>query len=249
MSNYSFPSDTKNKRALHLGRTLTRRVYDALREEILSGKLKPGERLVRKTLSKRLGVSPMPITEALYKLEIENLVESLPLCGSRVRPLTIEDIENDLMMREAIECQTARICAQRADEESLCRLQASAVKVDRYMAVDTPDRKLGDRLHFEFHLELAKASGFPIFVEELQRVWFQRYMQLTFFKAVHCRAIPADWHQSLIAVIRSRDPDQAERHMREHVRYGQENDRRALESYLQSVQADEDAPPAGRPTA
>ncbi len=235
MSNYSFPTDTRSQRSLSDHRTLTRRIYDILREEIITGKLKPGERLVRKTLGHRLGVSPMPITEALYMLEIENLVESLPLCGSRVRPLTPADIENDLMMREAIECQTARICAQQATDSALDRLQACAVKVDRYMSVDTPDRKLGDQLHFEFHLEIAKTSGFPIFCQELQRVWFQRYMQLTYYTALECLPSPADWHQSLVSTFRSRNVERAEGHMREHVRYGRENDRRALESYLSEI--------------
>lgn len=217
---------------MHAEHTLTRRIYELLREEIISGKIKPGERLVRKTIGKRLGVSPMPVTEALYMLEIENLVESLPLCGSRVRPLTLEDIENDLMMREAIECQTARMCAEEASPDTFERLAAKAERVDRYMAVDTPDRKLGDRLHLEFHLDIARACGYPIFVQELQRVWFQRYMQLSFFKAVNCLPIPADWHRSLVFTIASRDADNAERRMREHVRYGRENDRRALASYL-----------------
>lgn len=235
MANYTFPQDGKGPRPARAGHTLTRRVYETLREEIISGQVKPGERLVRKTLSKRLGVSPMPVTEALYMLEIENLVESLPLCGSRVRPLTVDDIENDLMMREAIECQTARTCAEKADASTLERLATEAVKVDRYMAVDTPDRKLGDRLHLAFHLNIARACGYPIFVDELQRVWFQRYMQLSFFKAVNCLPIPNDWHQSLVRVIASRDADQAERRMREHVRYGRENDRRALASYLEEL--------------
>lgn len=237
MANYNFPTQETSKRLLSAGHTLTRRVYDTLREEIISGTLKPGERLVRKTLSERLGVSPMPVTEALYMLEIENLVESLPLCGSRVRPLTMTDIENDLMMREAIECQTARICAETASDAALERLLTQAVKVDRYMAVDTPDRKLGDSLHLEFHLDIATACGYPIFVQELQRVWFQRYMQLTFFKAVNCLPIPTDWHQSLVGALRGRDPEQAERHMREHVRYGRENDCRALASYLSEMAA------------
>ena len=235
MANYSYPRDGKTKTPMPAGHTLTRRIYDQLREEIISGKLKPGERLVRKTLSERLGVSPMPITEALYMLEIDNLVESLPLCGSRVRPLTLADIENDLMMREAIECQTARICAETAPESTFARLAEKARKVDRYMAVDTPDRKLGDQLHLSFHLEIAQVCGYPIFVQELERVWFQRYMQLSFFKAVNCLPIPPDWHQSLVKVIRSRDPDAAEQRMREHVRYGRENDCRALESYLREI--------------
>ena len=213
--------------------TLAERVYDTLREEILGGSLPPGTRLVRRTLSKRLGVSPLPVTEALLRLEIDGLVESRPLCGSRVRPVTEEDLSNDQVLREAIECQAARTCAENASDSDLSRLLAEARVVDRLMAQGDPRSKLGMRAHLEFHAAVARAGGFSRLAEGLQRLWFRRLMRLNWIKATHYRAVPAGWHQSLLEAIMTRDPDLAERTMREHVRYGSEDDLAALRYALE----------------
>ena len=130
MANYSAkktpePSEAEN--------TLSRRVYNVLRDDILAGRLKPGERLVRKTLASRLGVSTIPVIEALYMLEIDGYVENRALCGCRVRTLTIEEVDDDLMLREALECQSARLCAEKATAESIDRLMKRAVQVDRFI--------------------------------------------------------------------------------------------------------------------
>ena len=110
--------------------TLTQRVYELLREEILSGQLAPGCRLVRRALAARLGVSPIPVTEALLRLEVEGLVESRPLCGCRVRPLELEDVQNEAVLREAIECQAARLSAENAQPADHTRLAAEAKRLD-----------------------------------------------------------------------------------------------------------------------
>lgn len=220
--------------------TLTHRVYRTLHEEIISGAIRPGHRLVRKTMAKRLGVSPMPVTEALYMLEIDGLVESRPLYGCRVRPLTLEDVHNDQVLREAIECQVARLCAEGASEAALSKLLSTAKQLDRMMATGGPESKLGMQTHWGFHLEIARAAGFASLVEELQRVWFRVYMRLNWIKATHYRRVPADWHQQLVQVITSRDPDQAEAKMRAHIRYGQEDDRTALQFYLAQATTSED---------
>lgn len=221
--------------------TLTHRVYRTLHEEILSGVLRPGRRLVRKTMAKRLGVSPMPITEALYMLEVDGLVESRPLYGCRVRPLTMEDVYNDQVLREAIECQVARICAEKISEAAMSRLLAAAKQLDRMISGGDPRSKLGMQMHLDFHMEIARSCGFASLAEELQRVWFRRYMRLNWIKATHYRPVPNDWHQQLVQVIASRDPDRAEAKMREHVRYGHEDDRAALEFFLEQDAAQENS--------
>ena len=229
MANYSAkktpePSEAEN--------TLSRRVYNVLRDDILAGRLKPGERLVRKTLASRLGVSTIPVIEALYMLEIDGYVENRALCGCRVRTLTIEEVDDDLMLREALECQSARLCAEKATAESIDRLMKRAVQVDRFIRADTPDPSLGNQIHLEFHLELGKLSGHAIFSDLLKRVWFQRYMSLNSLKAIRFHPIPDGWHQILVRKLSKGDPDEAERAMREHVRYGRKDDRDALEFYL-----------------
>jgi DNA-binding GntR family transcriptional regulator len=215
--------------------TLTRRVYLTLREEILAGQLKPGDRLVRKTLAQRLGVSPMPITEVLYMLELDGLVENRALYGCRVRPLTLEDLKHDEVMREAIECQAARLCALHASNDELLRLQANARQLDRMMSPGDPQSKMGAQLHLDFHLDIARASGYRGMASELERLWFRRYMRLNWIKGSHCTPIPPDAHQSLITAISTRDADLAERAMREHVQYGNDDDQRSLQYYYEQV--------------
>lgn len=233
MANYS---DRTQPAASEAENILSRKVYASLREEIASGRLKPGERLVRKSLSKRLGVSTIPIIEALYMLEVDGYVERRPLCGCRVRSLTLEDVDNAMLLREALECQVARLCSEAAKPKDIERLMALAAQVDRFLRPDTPDASRGNLLHFDFHMELGRLSGCSIFPALLQRVWFQRYMSINSIKAIRLQAIPEGWHESLVRKLSSGDPDEAERAMREHVRFGREGDRAALELYLKDIQ-------------
>ena len=79
--------------------TLKSQIYETLRREILSGATPPGTRMVRRILSKRLGVSPIPVIEALHELEKDGLVESQPMYGHRVRSLSVETARNDHVLR------------------------------------------------------------------------------------------------------------------------------------------------------
>ena len=234
MANYHFAgNEFTGRRAGTEQPTLTDRVYGTLRDEIVTGTMRPGTRLVRRALGKRLGVSPMPVTEALMRLEMDGLVESRPLCGARVRPLTFEDLSSDQVLREAIECQAARVCAENASGEQFARLASQARTVDRLMQQGDPGSRLGMQAHLELHVAVADEGGFPRLAEELERLWFRRLMRLNWVKATHYKAVPDDWHQSLIRAIASRDLGLAEEAMRRHVSYGNEDDRAALEYVLQ----------------
>lgn len=237
MSNYRYDSPAPPPSE---GDTLTTRVYTSLRDEIIAGGIKPGERMVRRKIGSRLGVSHIPVTEALLKLEVDGLVESKPLLGCRVKPLTIEDIRNDEILREAIECQAARLCAEHAGDELLTRLMNHARRLDRVSADADSRSKLGMDLHKEFHLMVAQGGGFPVLGQELSRVWFRRLMRVNWIKSTRFRPTPGDWHEQLVKVLMKRDPDKAEKKMREHVQFGHENDQQALAAYLESESLDID---------
>lgn len=219
--------------------TLTSRVYATLRDRILSGDLQPGHRMVRRTLSKHMGVSHIPVTEALLRLEVDGLVENKPLYGCRVRPLTLEDVHNDQVLREAIECQAARLCAQNASDELLDKLMVQAKQLDRINRRAEPNSRLALETHMAFHAQVARAGGFPVLADELERVWFRRLMRLNWIIQVRYRAVPGDWHEQLMKVLLTRDPDKAERKMREHVRYGNDFDRKAIQDYLAQTSSDD----------
>ncbi|MBN1395954.1 MAG: GntR family transcriptional regulator [Pirellulales bacterium] len=219
--------------------TLSMRVYSALHDEIIAGDMPPGTRLVRRALSKRLGVSPIPVAEALLRLEIDGLVESRPLYGSRVRQLTVEEAREDAVLREAIECQSARACAENASKSQFAELASEARQVDRLMSQGDPRSKIGMKAHLDFHLSIARCGGFKRLSQELERVWFRRAMRLNWVKATYCRPVPERWHEQLVEAIRSGDADAAERAMRDHVRYGREEDAVALEYVSRERASDE----------
>lgn len=229
MANYNFTEKAVDKNSEV---TLTQRVYDTLRDEIMSGELAPGYRLVRRKESERLGVSRMAVTEALLKLEIDGFVESKPLFGSRVRPLTLEDVKNDEELREALETHSARLVAVHASEEELQKLLKKARELDRIASQGDRYSKMGMDLHFEFHLDFANSAGYGRYAEELKRIWYRRLMRINWIKMTKCKKVPENWHQRVIQACMERDPQKAQEQMREHVRYGQENNIQALKMIL-----------------
>lgn len=228
MANYRFSNSQTDDGET----TLTQRVYDTLRHDIVTGQFKPGDRLVRRALGKRLGVSPMPVTEALYMLQWDGLVEIRALYGCRVRPLTIEDVRNDEVLREALECQAARLCTEQANDADLKRLAADAKRLDRLMSGGDSAPKIGMQLHLEFHVNVAALGGSSRLAEELRRVWSRLLMRLNWIKATRYKPVPHDWHQQLVRVLQDRDPESAEQSMRDHVQFGNEDDYAALKEHL-----------------
>jgi DNA-binding GntR family transcriptional regulator len=199
--------------------TLTGRVYATLRADILAGRLEPGARLVRRVLAKQLEVSPVPVAEALLRLESDGLVESAPMYGARVAATSEAGALDDLVMREALECQAARECALAGGDEALRALAIQAEGIDAVMRVGAdPGDRTHDEAHGALHLAIVEAAGCPGLARELRRLWFRRQMHRAWVTASD-RGLPARWHQGLVAAIASRDPARAEAHMRFHVRW------------------------------
>lgn len=228
MANYRFQPASTPRHRTDGAETLGVQVYDTLRDEIITGAMRPGMRLVRRALSKRLGVSPIPVGEALLRLEIDGLVESRPLHGSRVCEVTLEEMREDGLLREAIECQAARLCAVHASDSDLARLMSEAERLDRLTARGDPRSKLGMKAHLTFHVNLAHCSGCVRLAKELERVWFRRIMRLNWVKASHLNPVPDRWHQQLIEAIATRDPDVAEKKMRDHTTRGNQDHDNAI---------------------
>lgn len=194
------------------------RVTRILRQRIQCGVLQPGQRLVRRSLANELHISTIPVIEALYRLEHEGLVEHSPNIGARVRPLTIDQIEDDLILREAIESQIARMLAGRFGPVALADLRNSAARLDQLMQEGDAHSEAGMRAHAEFHLNLARLTGRRVLVEELRKVWSRYFMQLTWIGATVTRKVPPDWHQRLIIALATGDPAIADEAARYHVR-------------------------------
>src|SRR4051812_6008317 len=110
--------------------SLAKRAYDDLRNAILSGELPLGSPISRRTLAKQLGMSIVPISDALQRLEMEGLVESWPRVGTRVKVPSSQDIRGHYVVREALESQSARLFAQKATADERAEILGLAKQLD-----------------------------------------------------------------------------------------------------------------------
>src|SRR3990172_5341159 len=136
--------DMAREKILHA--QLERRVYGALRNEILSGALAPGDQLVEARIAEELGVSKTPVREALIRLQRDGLVEIEPYRGARVIQPSDRDVSEISELRLVIETAIVRDLAERRPREVLDALERSVSNSRRAL-------EAGDRERFLAHLQ------------------------------------------------------------------------------------------------
>ncbi len=124
-------------------------VFMTLRKAILTGKIKPGERLTEVKLGKLLGTSRTPIREAIRKLEQEGLVEIIPGSGARVARMTVEDLQDVMEIRRALEQLSAVLASQRITPEQTRELKLACDAFVR--SIETGDRQKIADADVKFH--------------------------------------------------------------------------------------------------
>ena len=227
-------NETRSKKSVRIparrkagGESLSGRAYQQIRDEILRGDLSIGDILSRRKLADRLNMSFLPITEALQRLEAEGLVESRPRIGTRVRIPTPQNIVDSNVIREALESQAARLCAQHITAEEKKQLRASAQHLDelhKICALEPEDSQFMFSVHtyhMRFHMriaELARCPGLCSAIDKEQVLIFN----WLYDTAAHRRTQPQQFHSTLADALCSGDPLVADNAMRTHVRYGLE---------------------------
>jgi DNA-binding GntR family transcriptional regulator len=146
-------------------RTLADRAFGALHDAIVTGSLAPGERLPIEELGEALGMSAMPIREALRRLDAAGLVENIPHRGARVTELSTADLAEVYDARLALEPLAVRHAAERFTAEN------AAIATERLAALEAlPDDNSAETwaAHTAFHFALYDAA---------QSVWLARLIR------------------------------------------------------------------------
>ncbi len=207
------------------GKSLSEQAYHRIRNQILSGELLVGDMLSRRRLAEQFNMSFLPITEALGRLETEGLVESRPRIGTRVRIPTEQNIRDSNVIREALESQAARLCAERITDAEKEQLLRSAQHLDELQAVcatDSVDSRFivsVHTYHMEFHTRIANLSGCPGLSRAIEKEQVLIFNWL-YDVAANRRTHPEQFHLKLAEELCSNDPQRADAAMRAHVRYG-----------------------------
>lgn len=206
------------------GVSLAAAAYLAIREEILRGQRRPGMPLSRRRLARDLGMSVVPVTDALRRLEEDGLVESRPRAGTRVRVPSASDVRELYELREALETQSARLFSQRAAPAQRLDLRRLAEQVDvlfgRLVTDDDPEFRFAVHSHHvELHLRIAEHAGSQLLKQMIER---KHVLILNWLFDVTGRRtpLPPNFHAQLAQALVSGDVDRADAAMRAHVRYG-----------------------------
>lgn len=191
-------------------------VFNTLREAILKGELKPGERLMEIQLASKLGVSRTPIREAIRMLEQEGLAVTMPRKGAEVAKMTLKDMEDVLEIREALDELASQVACQRITEEQLMRLKER--KRDFEHSLKSGDVKQIAEADVRFHDVIYEATGNPKLVNLLSNLREQIYRyRVEYLKNTENYPVLIKEHEEICKSLAERNEEAAVLAIREHV--------------------------------
>lgn len=149
-------------------RTKSQLVHATLRNAIMRCEIAPGTRLIIDDISESLGVSHIPVREALHQLQSEGLVTVIPHSGATVAPVSPNDVLEIFTIMEGLELVGTRVAAERASDADLEALAALLKPLDEAVANQEPETWA--ELNIDFHRRIAEITGMPMLKEMTDRV-------------------------------------------------------------------------------
>lgn len=191
-------------------------VFNTLREAILKGELKPGERLMEIQLASRLGVSRTPIREAIRKLELEGLVLTIPRRGAEVAKMTEKNMREVLVVRKALEVLAGEIACDTITPAQIVELKEAAKAFEQSM--ETKDLKKIAEADVKFHDVIYQSTGNQRLLQILNNLREQIYRyRIEYLKEESTYPSLLTEHQELIKGLKNKDKEYVIRIMNKHI--------------------------------
>lgn len=191
-------------------------VFNTLRKAILTGQLKPGERLMEVHLANRLGVSRTPIREAIRKLELEGLVIMIPRRGAEVAQITEKSLNDVLEVRRALDVLSVELACERITEEEMAALKKACDDFEK--ATKGKDASVIAKADVALHDIIVQATG----NQRLQQLVNNLSEQMYRYRFVYIK--DESQHEKLVAEhkeiyesILNRDKERASRAAKLHI--------------------------------
>ncbi|MGD6745899.1 GntR family transcriptional regulator [Streptomyces sp. BH106] len=184
--------------------SLRDQIREHIVEGIVSGRWKPGERIVERRIATELEVSQTPVREALRELESLRLIESAPNKGVRVRNLSAADLEESYPVRAGLEAIAAELAADRlAGDCSALEPHVEAL----YRADQEADGTAQVRHTVAFHRELVRAADNSVLFHTWEGLGIEVFTALSIRWLGTVQQSYAEEHADLVAAFRRRDPE------------------------------------------
>ena len=205
-------------------RTKQEMAYQALRTSIMRCELHPGDRLIIDEISRQLGVSHIPVREALHQLQSEGLVVNIPHTGATVAPISPNDVEEVFSLMEGLERIALRFAANRMNADDLELLRTAVSEMDQ--AAANGDGEQWGALNSRFHREIARIADMQLLRDFTARTLDQWDRVRRYYNILSGRIGRAQQqHHDILAALESNDLERLEVLSTIH-------NREALEAYL-----------------
>lgn len=178
-----------------------------LRRGIVTGELVPGQPIRQDAIAERLGISRVPLREALKILEGEGQVTYRPHRGYLVTDLSLEDLSEVYRIRELLESEAARVAANRMRDDDLDRIVAAQDEFEK--AHEVGDLTMLTSTNRTFHFALLEAANMPRLVRLVRVLWdaTDAYRSVYYNDEANRRRVIRE-HRKVIKAARARDADQ-----------------------------------------
>jgi DNA-binding GntR family transcriptional regulator len=196
--------------------SLEKRAYDAIKEAIMSFRLKPGQSLVENDLARQLNISKTPVRDALLKLEKEGFVIKVPYTGTYVGDITPQAVMDIFEIRAVLEGLAVRLATQLVKDEEIEEIQEIILQHHAASAVN--DIKDAALLNKKFHEWIIHSASNPWLKQILSNLddHLQRYRTLSNFQTGRLDK-SVEEHQHVLDAMKRRDAESAEKSLREHI--------------------------------
>lgn len=195
-------------------RTLAVEVADRLREMILSGDLPSGSRTTQDELARMLGVSTMPVREALLRLAAEGFVHAEPNRSFTIAPTTREDVQDVYWMHAMLAGELTRRACERADDALVAALRERAARCRE--VAGSGDAQLLEEANWEFHRAINAAARAPKLLIILRATL--RFIPRGFYGLLPAWTPTSEaGHEAILRAFEQRDPEAARTAAEQHV--------------------------------
>lgn len=190
-------------------------IHDVIRDEIITLRLMPGAKVSENELARRFNTSRTPVREALLRLVDEGLVEVWPQRGTLITPISLQAVRRARFVREAIEVAVFRKAAIE-DLSAAVLAQLDAIMAEQDAAREDPVRftEADDAFHRAFANGIAVGDIWTVLEREKAQFDRLRFLSLPNVTPV---SVLIEQHEKMIAAVRARDPDAAEKAVRHHL--------------------------------
>ncbi|MFZ5595746.1 MAG: GntR family transcriptional regulator [Bacillota bacterium] len=191
-------------------------VFESLREAIIQGRLKPGERLMEMQLADEMGVSRTPIREAIRKLELEGFVVMMPRKGAFVSGISVKDIVDVFEVRAALEALAAGLAAERITDLELEELERSLVQISELSDKDDIDAIVETDTNFHDSIYRACRNDRLVQIITHLKEQIQRFRTTSLSQPGRTKVALGE-HRKIVEAISDRNIELAQDLAREHI--------------------------------